>query len=593
MCLLMMKPSGVAYNHKFLLSAIKSGIQSNRDGIGGAVRKGSSNILRMNKGHFNHSADDFYRWLKDQDIQTEDEVMVHLRMGTAGGRTIYNQHPYVLGEISTPSNLAAVSELTLDDDDVKTGVFAHNGIFSLRDYAEFDSKLSDTYNWGVTFFRTDKHIQALKDAPLALLASNLTLKNSLTYQKVCFMFPDREMLHFGKFINDRGYLFSNSGYITFTEDVGGSSTRGSEDSTPITYPTNTRFRDTFEDEDEDKFELPKFCGINTGFNLLGHQGEFPFGDSADEKDYVAWLERADSKNTKRNIVDAEEITMTPTEEIEVISKSQVATVRKIVNSSFGYELKLPKIEPKVIPLVPSGRSDYFTKKYKGREKQFKLGPLDKIIKITPKSDDIDFNIKYSIAADFSLPIKLTNENCKHFTLTNINDEKRGNIIFTPDTQFTIGMVTLDNVYLRGVVLGEMNINDEDYSEYLIRTHDQIGNHFKIRPKHSMINVYRDYMKLVETFGTEISLNKSRTLKKLVFSIETAMKAYKAKTGFVDITKTYSYIKKLYNAIALVEFYYNFVKYTLDAKDAQKEAAKESLFNEPYTLVDNHLARTMN
>lgn len=599
MCLLMMKPSGVSYNHEFLLSAIESGIQTNRDGIGGAVRKSSSNILRMNKGHFNHSKEDFYRWLKEQDIQAEDEVLVHLRMGTNGSRTIFNQHPYILAEKSTPSLISRISELTLDDDDVQTGIFAHNGIFGWDDYETFDDKLSDTYNWGLTFFRTEKQIKALKDAPLALMAGNLTLKNSLNGERVCFMFPDREMIKFGNFIDDKGYLFSNTGYKNYTVDRGGSSTRGSEDNNPVVYPTNTRFRD-LEDDDEfsnKKYERPMFCGINTGFNLPSHQSEFPFGDSAEEKDYMAWLERADSKNTRRTIVDeakiVEEISTTPVEEIEVISKAQVATVRKLVNSSFGYELKLPKIEPKVIPLVPSGRSKYYTTKYANRNNKLKLGPHDKILKVTPKSDDIDFNSKYAIAADFSLPIKLTSENCKHFTLTNINDEKRGNLIFTPDTQFTIGMVTIDHVYLRGVILGEMNINDEDYSEYLIRTHDQIGNHFKIRPKHSMIAVYRDYMKLVETFGTEISLNKSKTLKNLTFSIETAMKASKAKTGFVDITKTYSFIKKHYNAIALVEFYYNFVKYTLDAKNAQKESAKESLFNEPYTLVDNHLARTMN
>ena len=58
MCLLMMKPSGVVYNHELLLRAIESGLVTNKDGIGGAVRKSSSNILRMNKGHFNHSKND-------------------------------------------------------------------------------------------------------------------------------------------------------------------------------------------------------------------------------------------------------------------------------------------------------------------------------------------------------------------------------------------------------------------------------------------------------------------------------------------------------------------------------------------------------
>jgi predicted glutamine amidotransferase len=156
-----MKPSGVAYDHKFMLSAIESGIVTNRDGIGGAVRKSSSNILRMNKGYYNNSKEAFYKWLKNQDIQPEDEVLVHLRWGTNGSKTIYNQHPYILGEKSTLNNFGVVSELTVDDDDVQTGVFAHNGIFSGNEYEAFDMNLSDTYNWGLSYFRTDKQIQAL------------------------------------------------------------------------------------------------------------------------------------------------------------------------------------------------------------------------------------------------------------------------------------------------------------------------------------------------------------------------------------------------------------------------------------------------
>ena len=37
MCLLMMKPSGVVYNHELSLRAIESGLVTNKDGIGGAV----------------------------------------------------------------------------------------------------------------------------------------------------------------------------------------------------------------------------------------------------------------------------------------------------------------------------------------------------------------------------------------------------------------------------------------------------------------------------------------------------------------------------------------------------------------------------
>lgn len=579
MCLLMMKPSGVVYNHELLLRAIESGIVTNRDGIGGAVRKSSSHILRMSKGHFNHSKQDFYRWLKSQDIQAEDEVLVHLRWGTNGSRTIYNQHPYILGEKSTMSRIGIVSELTTEDDDVKTGIFAHNGIFSGYEYECFDEGLSDTYNWGLSYFRSDKQIEALKNAPQALIATNLTLANSLKGEKVCFMFPDREMIILGNFIDDEGYLFSNSGYKSYTEDRGGSSNKGSESNL-----LRNKFHNLVDIEDEEEENFPNFCGINTGFNLSDQQTNFNLGsETADEKLFNDWLERT-SVNT-----DSEPIA----EELEIISKAQVAVVRKLVNSSFEYELKLPKIEVKVIPIARhSNKAEYFNTKYNKRN-NLNLGPLDKVIKVTSK-DDVALNSKYAIVSDFSLPIKLTNENCKHFTLVNIQEEVRGNLIFPPDTQFTVGTVTLDNVYIRGIIYGESSISDDDYTEYVIRTHDQIGNNFKIRPKHSMIPVYRDYMKLVERFGTEISLNKSKTLKNLTFSIETQVNKEKSLKGYAT-DKAYNFVKQHYNGIALVEFYHNFVKDILDAKANKKlnlAGSKESLFDEPYTLIDNHLARIM-
>ena len=579
MCLLMMKPSGVVYNHELLLRAIESGIVTNRDGIGGAVRKSSSHILRMSKGHFNHSKQDFYRWLKSQDIQAEDEVLVHLRWGTNGSRTIYNQHPYILGEKSTMSRIGIVSELTTEDDDVKTGIFAHNGIFSGYEYECFDEGLSDTYNWGLSYFRSDKQIEALKNAPQALIATNLTLANSLKGEKVCFMFPDREMIILGNFIDDEGYLFSNSGYKSYTEDRGGSSNRGSESNL-----LRNKFHNLVDIEDEEEENFPSFCGINTGFNLSDQQTNFNLGsETADEKLFNDWLERTSINTDSEPVV----------EELEIISKAQVAVVRKLVNSSFEYELKLPKIEVKVIPIGRhSNKAEYFNTKYNKRH-NLNLGPLDKVIKVTSK-DDVALNSKYAIAADFSLPIKLTNENCKHFTLVNIQEEVRGNLIFPPDTQFTVGTVTLDNVYIRGTIYGESNISDDDYTEYVIRTHDQIGNNFKIRPKHSMIPVYRDYMKLVERFGTEISLNKSKTLKNLTFSIQTQVNKEKSLKGYAT-DKAYNFVKQHYNGIALVEFYNNFVKDILDAKANKKlnlVGPKESLFDEPYTLIDNHLARIM-
>lgn len=574
----MMKPAGVKYDHDFLVSAIESGISSgNKDGIGGAVRKPFSNTLMMSKGYYPRSKNAFYEWLLSKDIKIEDEVMVHLRWGTHGDKTIYNQHPYILGEKSTANKQTQLSELTTHSNNVETGVFAHNGVFNYEHYKNQDFGLSDTYNWGITHFGSENKIKALVNAPTVILGTK-EIAESLVGERVCFMFPTRSMVYKGFFIDDKGYLFSNSGYKKYTVDRGGSSNiRG------FSELLDNNDSDIY-DQDDSLIDLPRFqgCGLG-GFNLSTNFDE----DSRYDQYWASKLNRRTLPllpvKTSTSTEDTDTKPTEPVEEEVIISKSEAATIKKLVNSSFGYELSLPKLEAKVIELPKTtnnihSRASYYNTKYSRKHKKLNLRPLDKVIGIkTP-----DYIAKYAVPGDFFLPIKLTEENRKNFIVTNIHEESYKSIIFEPQCRFSVGLVNENQVYLKGTHLNSVDNTDDDTC-WLKRTPDEISKNFVIAPKQLFVPIYRDYMRLIDNYGAEMSLNKSKKLRNLVDTIIRDRKNEEKTKGTIT-DKEYPYEKQKYQGLALIEYFNNFSKVILELKEKSKQS---SLFNEPYSLIDTH------
>jgi len=167
----------------------------------------------------------------------------------------------------------------------------------------------------------------------------------------------------------------------------------------------------------------------------------------------------------------------------------------------------------------------------------------------------------------------------------------GNTVFDAGSIFTVALVDIDKVCLRGLSFGVTD--DSDYNEYLKRTHDEIGNNFKIRPKQSCINIYRDYMKLVATFGAEMSKNKSKTLRTLAFTIDSQHKTDIKSKGII-VDRNYNFAKAYYNGTALLEFFNNFVKEVLEIQKEAKENTRKqsSLLNPTYEKLDNHKANIL-
>lgn len=479
MCLLILKPSGIVYDHNFIKWSVNNGISFNRDGIGGAVRKQLSNTLMMNKGFFNNNVEYFYEWLLRADIKPEDELMIHLRQGTAGQKSTYNQHPYILGEDST-LNMMKEAVLTLESDNVETGVFAHNGIFWRDTYYDFDTKLSDSYNWAQTNFGTKSEINQLKTDPNILKTG--TIASEIIGQKVCFMFPDREMIREGNFISDRGVLFSNQGYKN-----GNYNDRGGQHILSV------------DDDDEDSY-------LNYWTKSLSNSNLFlPATINNEEKPKV-------------------------TETVNVITKDVSDEIKQIVDTNFSFTLDVVENntnKPTIINLPRSNRN--------------------------PKKITIDvtnFKASYKSVEDLDIPISINNDNKDHFILKAKKEmTKSGKLIPQGKKFFMYNCYNaVGSNIVHAISLKSTDIDDD--SNYMTR-YVELHNNFQIMPKIANFELYKDYMKLVELYGTNMSKNAKKKLIQLTKSVSIGSKpAIRREIGFY---------KTKYDARALLLFYENFYK----------------------------------
>lgn len=113
MCLAIYKPAGVVLDNE----DFRNGFRSNSDGAGFAVaRKGE---IIVQKGFFV-----FEEFLSAYEPFKEEQCLIHFRIGTAGGKTVENCHPF------------GVSEET---------ALIHNGILSIQ--RNLDLAMSDTWHW--------------------------------------------------------------------------------------------------------------------------------------------------------------------------------------------------------------------------------------------------------------------------------------------------------------------------------------------------------------------------------------------------------------------------------------------------------------
>ena len=194
MCVICVKPAGTKMPPS---SWIENMWYSNPDGAGFMYADGKK--VYIQKGYMNLK--DFEQALKNlekkMDLETVSLVM-HFRIGTAGGNTPANTHPFPISD-----SIPVLQKLTCT---TTLGV-AHNGIIpvtprqkDISDTMEYiAAQLSPLYRYDKNFYRSSVLLQMI---------------GNITGSKLAFMNPQGEVYTVGQFIEDNGLFFSNSSYLS-------------------------------------------------------------------------------------------------------------------------------------------------------------------------------------------------------------------------------------------------------------------------------------------------------------------------------------------------------------------------------------------
>lgn len=192
MCIICVKPKGVAMPPS---TWIDNMWYCNHDGAGFMYADGKNVVIRkgyMTLKDFKAALDELggERKLKDT------AIVMHFRIGTAGGNIPANTHPFPVTD--------AISILQKLSDRTKLGV-AHNGVI---DITTRQKDISDTMEYIASelapLYRYDNEFYRSKDL--------LQMISNRTTSKWAFMNPKGEIYTVGAFVEDGGCLFSNSTY---------------------------------------------------------------------------------------------------------------------------------------------------------------------------------------------------------------------------------------------------------------------------------------------------------------------------------------------------------------------------------------------
>ncbi len=210
MCIISILPKGKKKDTEEVITFITNGFNNNKDGSGFMYKKAGTKSVVISKGY-----DDLEKLLaniKKANLTEDDELVVHHRIGNVGFKNDINTHPFVCSEDSTDF-------LELEAKFNKP-CLVHNGTFyGITDLKSKNPNNSDTYAFS-RYIISNKHLQNLLKTDLELF--EYVMDDILNKGKLCFLFPDRDLLKVGNFIEDEGYFHSNEGYKDgWYRDVGG------------------------------------------------------------------------------------------------------------------------------------------------------------------------------------------------------------------------------------------------------------------------------------------------------------------------------------------------------------------------------------
>jgi len=210
MCLISVLPKGTAKYSEEVTGFLKRGSESNRDGSGFMYKRDGSNTIVVRKGFFKF--DDLMAALNSAELKDSDELVVHHRIGTSGLVSDQNTHPFVISHVH--------DTIIQTDGKVNLPCLVHNGIFSgLGKQERLNPNFSDTYAF-VRYIMTN----AIDLYTLETELFRKALSEIVGYSKICVLYPHRDLIMSGDFVEDNGYFHSHRGYKPFSTyvDRGGS-----------------------------------------------------------------------------------------------------------------------------------------------------------------------------------------------------------------------------------------------------------------------------------------------------------------------------------------------------------------------------------
>jgi len=200
MCIISAFPKGTEKSNEYTKEFIKNGFDCNQDGSGYMFKRSGEKTITINKGFFNVT--DLINAISNENLQSEDELVVHHRISTAGKTSKENCHPFVA---SKSHNEVASLNITTNKPCV-----THNGHFSsISKFQDLDRDFSDTYAF-VRYIFSNTEVQRMffeKDDLFKILTDDI-IKSS----KLAVLSKDNDMVLYGTFTEDKGYYHSNSTY---------------------------------------------------------------------------------------------------------------------------------------------------------------------------------------------------------------------------------------------------------------------------------------------------------------------------------------------------------------------------------------------
>lgn len=206
MCLIILAPQGSDKNSEKLFEYIKYSSKINKDGMGLAFKRVTSNKIYVNKGHTDPNK--VIELIKKFNLKERDELVIHARIGNKGEVSNENCHPFVVNGNDEFKNFLAGY--------VDKPVLFHNGTF--LEYSSHNSKDSDTYLFNRDFL-SDSRIQDILFNSKDTFES--MFKSKLNDSRTCVLRPIKGsgIVTTGKYYTEDGYLFSKNNYKPYVSNT--------------------------------------------------------------------------------------------------------------------------------------------------------------------------------------------------------------------------------------------------------------------------------------------------------------------------------------------------------------------------------------